>query len=234
MSTKGEVGPGVLVVFAKAPRAGEVKTRLTPTLTPEVAAAFYGEMLADVLGECAGLCDDSPAIRSVLTVSPGWACAELAKLAPASFCVVGQAQGDLGTRMAFEVERALAGGAPKVVLRGSDNPAMGREEIEDLFRALDRFDLAASPDRDGGYGAIGLRVAPGTIFQHEMSNEDVLRATVARAQRAGLSTTMTSGSFDLDTRQDLVHLLRTREHLPANRCPRTLAFADAHQWWGIG
>lgn len=219
------VADGVLVVFAKAPQPGEVKTRMTPPLSPDQAASLYRAMLADVLDESARACARF-GLEGVLSVSPASACGRLAQLVPAGFRVLAQSGPDLGARMRFEVERARAEGGARVLLRGSDNPALGCDEIGALYAALDRVDLALSPDRDGGYGAVALRTAPGTIFDHQMSTDAVLRTTLERARRCGLSTFTSAGSFDLDSFEDLVHLSRVRDRLPADRCPRTLAFVD--------
>ncbi len=232
MTVTGSRGSCSLVVFAKDPQPGRVKTRMTPALSPQVAAAFYREMLLDVLDESARACAALD-LEGVLSVSPATALRGLAELAPKNFRIVAQSGPDLGARMAHEVARALAAGAARVVLRGSDNPAMGTDEIASLDRALDTVDLAASPDLDGGYGAIGLRVPAREVFDHTMSTDDVLRETLERAAAAGLETATTDGSFDLDTIDDLRHLARARPLLPADRCPRTLAFADEHSLWGV-
>ena len=219
-----------LVVFAKDPQPGQVKTRMSPALTPEVAAAFYREMLADVLAESERACE-TLSLAGTLTVSPKPALHRLAQLAPKSFSVVAQSGDGLGARMAYEVKRGFASGARCVILRGSDNPALGAEELAAVVRALDTHDVVASPDPDGGYGAIGLRVAAGEIFDHSMSTKEVLRDTLARAAEAGLTITTTNGSFDLDTVWDLARLHAVRESIPPTRCARTLAFADQHGLW---
>lgn len=219
-----------LVVFAKDPQPGQVKTRMSPALTPEVAAAFYREMLVDVLAESERACE-TLSLAGTLTVSPKQAVQDLAELAPMSFSVVAQSGDGLGARMAFEIKRGFASGARRVILRGSDNPALGAEELAAVVSALDTHDVVASPDPDGGYGAIGLRVAAGEIFDHTMSTEEVLRDTLARAAEAGLTTRKTTGSFDLDTLWDLARLHAVRDSIPPTRCPRTLAFADRHGLW---
>ena len=84
MSTRG-----VLVVFAKLPRAGEVKTRMCPPLSLEDAASFYSAMLDDVL-EATAVFAPGLGLDPVLAVHPGQGCRELALRAPAPFRVVRQ------------------------------------------------------------------------------------------------------------------------------------------------
>lgn len=205
---------------------------MTPALSPQLAAEFYREMLLDVLDESARTCAALDLV-GVLSVSPETGIRGLAELAPKNFHLVAQSGSDLGARMAHEVARALATGSSRVVLRGSDNPALGSDVIASLYRTLGSTDLAASPDLDGGYGAIGLRVPAREVFDHPMSTDDVLRETLERAAAAGLTTAIGDASFDLDTIDDLRHLARARTSLPAERCPRTLAFADQHGLWGM-
>jgi rSAM/selenodomain-associated transferase 1 len=223
---------GVLVVFAKHPQPGYVKTRMTPALTPELAAAFYAEMLADVLAESARACE-ALGLCGVLAVSPTEAMRSMADIAPSGFRIVAQSGPDLGARMAHEVAGALATGTRRIVLRGSDSPALGEALLTQIFRALEAADVVASPDLDGGYSAIGLRGPAGEIFDHKMSTREVLRDTLARAENAGLATRTLEACFDLDTLEDLQHLARVRHELPIERCPRTLAFADEHALWKL-
>jgi rSAM/selenodomain-associated transferase 1 len=231
VSAAGVAGKnGTLVVFAKDPQPGQVKTRMCPTLSPQRAADFYCEMLADVLEDSVRACEQLGLI-GVVAVSPSEACASFAKRVPRGFSIVAQQGPDLGARMGFEVSRALATGSKRVVLRGSDNPALGCEEIASVYEALATVDLAVSPDLDGGYGAIGLRVSAHGVFDHIMSTASVLSETLARATSLGLSTSTTQGSFDLDCVEDLCTLASERARLPEGRCRQTLAFADAHNLW---
>lgn len=233
MSAAGGAGKnGTLVVFAKDPQPGQVKTRMCPPLSPQRAADFYCEMLADVLDDSVRACEELGLV-GVVAVSPSDACAAFAKRVPRGFCVVAQQGPDLGARMGFEVSRALASGSKRVVLRGSDNPALGHEEIAAVYEALALVDVAVSPDLDGGYGAIGLRVPARDVFEHTMSTASVLSETLSRASSLGLSTSTTQGSFDLDSVADLAALAGERPRLPMDRCRRTLAFADEHNLWPL-
>lgn len=224
---------GVLVVFAKAPRAGEVKTRMCPPLDPGEAAELQAHLLADVLAASAAFCGPL-ALEAVLAVHPPSACAALARGAPARFRAVPQRGPDLAARMRWAVREAAAGGARRILLRGSDSPLLDAPLVAAALEALDRHDLVLSPDRDGGYGLVGLRAPSDGLFAHPMSTRSVLEDTLAYARAAGLSAWLGATGSDIDTVEDLRWLARERARQRdacARLCPRTLAFLDARALW---
>lgn len=100
---------GVLIVFAKEPRPGLVKTRMTPPLPPEIAAELYAHLLDDVLQATADAAREL-GFAPVLVVHPPEAVKALAERAPAGFRVSAQRGPDLGARMAVALAEAAAGG----------------------------------------------------------------------------------------------------------------------------
>lgn len=221
---------GVLIVFAKAPRPGFVKTRMSPPLTPEQAADLYSHLLDDVL-EATGQIATATGLRPMLAVHPAEACAELSFRVPACFSVIAQQGSGLSDRMAWAVGEAAAGGAQRILLRGSDSPVLGRGGVEAALGGLDDHDLVVLPDRDGGYGLIGLRRPVEGLFDHPMSTATVLDETLANAQRLGLRCQTLEPSFDLDTVQDLARLQRARAAGETILCPRTIAYLDELDLW---
>jgi hypothetical protein len=219
-----------VIVFAKAPRPGSVKTRMTPPLTPEQAAALYGHMLDDVLETTARIVAALD-LDAVLALHPAESCAELAHRAPTCFRVVAQCGTGLGERMAHAAAEAGAAGARRILLRGSDSPVLGRAHFEAALDALDEHDLVVSPDSDGGYGLVGMRAPHDGLFDHPMSTQTVLEETVANAGRLGLAVQLLESSFDLDTVEDLRELERARAAGRASTCPRTLAYLDGAGLW---
>jgi rSAM/selenodomain-associated transferase 1 len=218
-----------LVVFAKAPRPGFVKTRMTPPFSPAEACALYVAMLDDVL-EASARAAAELGIDPVLAVHPPDACAALARSAPAAFRVIAQRGADLGARMAWAVDELAAGGASPVLIRGSDSPALGPETLIGALAALREHDLVLSPDRDGGYNLVGLcRPMPG-LFAHAMSTPSVLDDTLSNARRLGLRYHVLADGFDVDTVEDLAWLAEARRTGAAALCPRTLALLD--EWGG--
>ncbi len=222
--------PGALVVFAKAPRPGEVKTRMSPPLDPEAAADLYRCMLEDVLELTARVAPEL-GLEPVLAVHPATAGGELARLAPAGFRVLAQRGPDLGRRMEWAVAEAAAGGARAICLRGSDSPGLGAAALRSALQALEDADLALSPDPDGGYNLVALRRPVPGLFDHPMSTGSVLEETLANARRGGLAARVLAPSFDLDTAADLSLLAEARRSDPGPPCPRTLAWLDRHNLW---
>lgn len=145
-------GPRI-IVFAKRPRAGEVKTRLAVDLGPEAALDVYVELLADVLTR---LCADAR-WRVELAVSPD-AAVDDASAWPVPTPRFAQGPGDLGERMA----RVLAQARPDapVLIVGSDVPGLGAPEAAAAFTAMRSADLVLGPAPDGGYWSIGARRPP--------------------------------------------------------------------------
>jgi rSAM/selenodomain-associated transferase 1 len=223
---------GILVLFAKRPVAGRVKTRMSPPLTPEQAAEFYIAMLQDAL-EASSVAADSHDLEPVLAVDPPTAAADLSRMCPPGFRVVAQRGADLSQRMAWAVAQAAASGATRILLRGSDSPTLDADGIGRALEALDEHDLVVCPDRDGGYNLIGLRGATPGLFDHAMSTASVLDDTLANAERAGLRAHVLPPGFDLDTVEDLRWLADAIALGGGMSCRRTVEYADMHDLWRL-
>ena len=221
---------GAVVVFARRPAAGRVKTRLSPPLSPAQAAELYRAMLADVLAATAGFAEHLR-LAPVLAVTPPEACAELARHAPADYQVVAQRGADLSARMAWAVAEQAAAGRDRILLRGSDSPALDGGALSEALAALDDHDLVLCPDRDGGYNLVGLREPAPGLFEHPMSTGRVLEDTLASARWLALRVHVQQPRFDLDRYQDLRWLAAARADGCELLCPRTLAYLDAHALW---
>lgn len=220
---------GAVIVFAKAPRAGEVKTRMCPPLSHAEAAELYASMLADVL-EATAHAARALGIDAVLAVHPPERCGELARDVPTPFRVVAQRGSDLAARMAWAVRETAAGGVARMLLRGSDSPTLDGAALASALAELEAHDVVLRPDRDGGYNLVGLRRPTPEIFDHPMSTASVLADTQARASARGLAVRIAEPGFDLDTLADLRWLAQERDRA-AELCARTLAFADRRRLW---
>ena len=218
----------LLVVFAKRPEPGKVKTRLCPPFTPEQAAEFYRCLLQDVLEAMARVAPPL-GLELRLALHPPDAVGEPGVPVPAGFGQVAQRGVDLSERMAHSIDRASAEGYAPILIRGSDSPALDGDTLAAALHALEDADLVLCPDLDGGYNLVGVRgPAPG-LFAHEMSTGQVLRDTLARAEGLGLRSSLLPAGFDIDTADDL----RTFRHTPqAMRiCSRTVGYLDREGLW---
>ncbi len=231
---------GWLVVFAKAPQPGRVKTRLSPPFSSVEAAELYRCMLLDVLDESVAAAA-TLALEAIVAVDPPSAIADFAAQTPAGFCAIAQTGGDLGARMSHAARQAAAAGAPFALLRGSDSPCLDRVVLRDGVAALGAgADLVVCPDRDGGYNLIGLGARAlecgpgGGLFDHPMSTATVLCDTFANAARLQLVTRQLAPGFDVDRFDDLRWLAARRLERGEIPCRRTIAFLDERRLWPPG
>ncbi|MBT7942978.1 MAG: glycosyltransferase, partial [Alphaproteobacteria bacterium] len=163
-----------LIIFAKTPRMGTVKTRLAADIGLVSATAFARRTLHDVAGRLA----KDPRWRCWLAVSPDTAANE-PKRWPRVHGLVRQGAGDLGRRMAGVAHRMPTG---PVVIIGTDVPAIRPHHIADAFTALGSHDAVFGPAHDGGYWLVGLKRRPvfKDIFQGvRWSTEQALSDTIA-------------------------------------------------------
>ena len=198
-----------LLLFARAPVAGRVKTRLAPLLTAEGAARLYRAFLEDAARTCGGreLWD------AVVEVDGDPDDAHLARIFAPPWRRRRQPAGDLGERLTAAFRRAFEDGAPAAVAVGSDHPELPRERLLEVFARLARGEGAALvPADDGGYCAIGLAsTAPlDEIFRGiPWSSEGVLASTLANLERARVPAAVLEGSHDVDRPEDLPRLRRS-------------------------
>ena len=228
--TRPPDGAGTVVVFAKSPRPGRVKTRMCPPLSADQAAALYAAMLDDVL-VATGAFAAALGLEPVLALDPAAEAPLWEGRVPGGYRVIGQHGRSLAERMGEVAAREAGPGRGPLLLRGSDSPALPRETLEQALGALETSDIAIAPDPDGGYSLIGLGAPWPGLFSHPMSTAHVLDETLAQARRLGARTRLVAGSFDLDRIEDLHALHAIREAPEAALCPRTLAYLDGAGLW---
>jgi rSAM/selenodomain-associated transferase 1 len=195
--------------MCKAPRAGEVKTRLTPFLSPEEAAALAGCLFMDAVRNASRAgCEVSVAYAP----RDGRAALEELLAAEASGVDFFEQQGlDLGERLEAAAARAFACGGGPVVIEGTDTlipPELLTGALRDLSDS--DADLALGPAEDGGFYLVGLRShAPGLFRGVAWGTGRVYRQTAANAARLGLR--LLGGLprlHDVDTPADFERLRR--------------------------
>jgi rSAM/selenodomain-associated transferase 1 len=211
-----------LIVFARHPVAGRVKTRLSPALPPALAASLYNALLADTLAAVAG-CGGA---RRELWWADEASAEALAVAVPAGFAQRQQGAGNLGARLSEASAAALAEPNARVAIIGSDAPALTAAHLDAAFAALDAHDVVLGPASDGGYWLIALRRPAPVLFEGlAWSTSAVLRETRARAERAGLSVALLETLSDLDTPADLARLMGRVAAGSAGVCGATLRAA---------
>jgi rSAM/selenodomain-associated transferase 1 len=201
-----------LIVFAKAPVAGQAKTRLIPALGADGAAVLAARLLRHAVaqGAAAGfetveLCAAPDTRHPALT--------DAAQEHGAALTL--QGDGDLGARMQRALSRRLATHA-RVLLIGTDAPALDADVLRQAAAALTAHDAVFVPALDGGYALVGLaRSAPARLFEGvAWSTAQVMATTLERLAELGLRTALLAPLPDIDEPADLVHLPR---HWPEAR-----------------
>jgi uncharacterized protein len=195
--------PCRVIVLAKAPLPGFAKTRLIPALGADGAAALARRLFERTLEQAllAGLGGVE------VCCAPSAAHAWFAPLAnDPRLVLTDQGEGDLGERMARAIERALAQHA-KVILIGTDIPALDAAHLRDAAAALDTHDAVFTPALDGGYVLVGLRrPARGLFDAMPWSTGQVMQRTRERLAQQGLSHAEGTPLADIDEPADLLHL----------------------------
>lgn len=185
------------MVFVKAPRPGEVKTRVAQTTGAERACDVYRQLVATLLKSL------SPLREVELRFAPDDAAAEIEPWLRPGWVAVPQGEGDLGARLERAFADAFAAGAERVVIVGSDCPDVKTSDVRTAWRELQTHDVAVGPAMDGGYWLIGLRAPQPELFRGiPWSSELVLGRTLERARALGLKIQLLRILSDIDTEAD--------------------------------
>lgn len=190
----------LLLIMAKTPQPGAVKTRLCPPLTPGLAADLYRAFLRDTIALGAGLPGTTVGVVYPPTADDR---ALWALLPPGAVAWAQQGEG-LGAGLSGAFARAFAAGYRRVVVMSSDSPTLPATVLDDAFAALADHDVALGPTHDGGYYLIGLKAPQPRLFEAiTWSTEVVYRQTRDRAAERGLRVRATAPWPDVDTVADL-------------------------------
>ena len=196
--------PGTAIaVFAKAPLAGHVKTRLADALSPSESARFH-RVCTHVTWE---RLQEFRALDAFLFCDRPWAEFE-ALCGPGRFRL--QRGTDLGERMRHCLDDLLAEGYRRALIVGSDAPTLPLAQVREAVSALEWADAAVGPSDDGGFTLIGAsRTAPEMFRGVRWSVPDTRRACLRALKSAGLrATPLQVTAYDVDTSADLVRLRR--------------------------
>ena len=199
-----------LGLFAKFWQPGKVKTRLAATVGGQQASQIYYVFLSHLIEQLKHSGD-----QRIIGYYPQEKVAHFTELAGNDWSLLLQSEGDLGTRMRIFFEQSLdnaaqSGSAGKVVLIGSDCPALGSQQIEEAFAKLDRQPVVLGSSSDGGYYLIGMREKCFSIFDHiAWSTDSVLQQTIDHLNRQQIGFEMLPEMTDIDQWEDLEILLES-------------------------
>ncbi|MBA4147657.1 MAG: TIGR04282 family arsenosugar biosynthesis glycosyltransferase [Verrucomicrobia bacterium] len=186
-----------LFIFLKAPRPGQVKTRLAASIGAEAAQRAYKTMVEHLLANLRGL----TAVQ--LRFSPEDAEHELRAWLGRGFEYRWQGNGNLGERLQKAFQEGFEEGNERVTIIGSDCPYITSEDIEAAFESLKTNDVVLGPANDGGYWLIGLREVQACLFQDiPWSTEAVLETTLKRIVDARLSHQCLRSLSDIDNEKE--------------------------------
>jgi rSAM/selenodomain-associated transferase 1 len=194
-----------LVVFAKEPAPGRVKTRLAAAIGPGRAAALYEAFLTDLAASLV-----APEWESVVSADGGGA-GRLEQIFASGWSRVAQGSGSLGDRLARAAASAFGDGARKVAVAGSDAPTLSVADVLRAFDVLDRADVAAAPSPDGGFSLAALRIPvdPSGLFRRvRWSTAEALPDLRRNAAAARIGLALLPEIPDVDVPGDLPALRR--------------------------
>ena len=186
-----------VVIMAKQPVPGAVKTRLRPLLSDGDSAALYERFLRDRISQVRSLHGATP----VIAYTPAASRPFFAELAP-DFVLLPQVGNGLSTRLTHTFQHLLDMGHEGVIATDSDSPTLPTGYLQQALDCLvaSDADVVLGPSDDGGYYLIGLRQLHGALFDAmPWSTPRVYDETLRRAAQLGLRVTSLPGWYDVDT-----------------------------------
>ena len=192
--------------MTKAPRAGKVKTRLTPPLTREEAAALNICFLRDISAAIGRVGGNA---RGIGCFTPVGSEEMYRDIFPAEFQLLAQHDGDLSERLVGATGDLFGRGFASVCLINSDSPTVPTSVFAEAARLLSspREEVVIGPSDDGGYYLIGIRKPRPRIFEGiDWSTSRVCAQTLERAAEIGLNVRLLPAGYDVDDRKTLHRL----------------------------
>lgn len=218
-----------LILFAKDPQPGTVKTRLQPWLDEETTYRLYLRLLDDSLGKLASV----EGVDRFIGIHPSHGSGYFESIAQSGkFQLFEQEGGDLGARMRHAFRQRFEDGYDKAVIIGSDSPTLPADYIR---RALDsERDVMLGPCTDGGYYLIGMNRNVTDLFDGvAWGTGRVLGETLDRVQALGAGLELLPVWYDVDRPEDLRFLkthLECMRHAGMTEYSETLRFLQQLNW----
>jgi len=209
-------GDCTLVIMAKAPKPGVVKTRLAQSLPLEAVVELYRCLLDDTLALARSLDGVDVAI-----MCPASDVEDLSRAVGDSIPIVAQSGDGLAAGLTSVFAYFAEAGRRRIVAFNSDSPHLPASVLVSAFRALAERDVVVGPTHDGGYYLVGASVShPGLFAGDGLGTTNAYDALLGRVRALGLSLSLTDPFYDIDVAEDLSRLAAELQSVP-ERAPRT-------------
>jgi|SRR5215469_313718 len=208
-----------LVIMAKAPRPGMVKTRLMQSLPATAVTALYRCLLEDTLALAKSLTGVDVAV-----MCPESDREELVHLLGSTVPVVAQKGEGLAAGLTSVFRHFTAADRQNVIAFNSDSPHLAPSVLHAAFEMLAGHDLVVGPTHDGGYYLVGAKTAYPALFEGDgMGTGSALDRLLTRTKTLELTIGFTEPFYDIDIANDLIRLAQELQLAPA-KAPRTAAW----------
>jgi len=208
-----------LVIMAKAPGSGRVKTRLAENFPAAAVTELYRSLLEDTLELARSLSGVAVAV-----VCPHSDEDELASFFRHTVQIVAQKGDGLAAGLTSVFQHFADDGRRRVIAFNSDTPHLAPSVLEHAFEVLEKRDVVIGPTHDGGYYLVGAKAAHPSLFKGDgLGTESALDKLLTRTKVLALSTGFTQPFYDIDVASDLIRLTAELQLAPA-KAPRTAAW----------
>ncbi len=215
----------IIIVMVKAPRAGEVKTRLVPPLSESDAASLAACFARDTILNAQRAAGDV-----LVAYAPAEARSDLEAILPPDLHWFAQAGDNLGQRLDSVAKHAFGLGFSPLVILGADSPTLPASFIRETVNVLtaDEADVCLGPTEDGGYYLVGMHGPVPALFQNiDWSTPSAYEQTAANASDLNLRLHRLPIWYDVDTPDDLSRL---RDQMTSAKEMRERA-PNTHNWF---
>ena len=194
------MNPAALIIFAKPPVPGMVKTRLQPQVSEENSARLQDACIRDAIRKAL----DIPGVDAYLGYPAGTHVPYFEKAREATGIKLFSQEGEtLGKKLQHVFSHGFSLGYRKIVVIGVDSPTLPPEYIRDGLALLDHCDAVFGPSMDGGYYLVGMKESYPLFPDDELGTENVLAEALEKGERLGLKIGALPPWYDLDRFEDL-------------------------------
>lgn len=197
-----------IIIFAKFPEQGFVKTRLAKDLGEEFATEFYRVCAEHIFSEVLKI--NSNILKPFIFCVGETEVKKVYEWAEKKIKVIPQIDSDLGGRMSASFKKSFNQGYTKAIIIGTDIPDISTEIIEKAFSTLNDYDCVLGPSSDGGYYLLGMNDFYPEIFEGiEWSTSTVIQKTLEKITSLNLQSKLLNELIDVDTKKDLDNWMRS-------------------------